>query len=166
MGDDVNSQASLSWSANASHAVHTATPNWRGVRRYVHYAMCLKQVWNDKHASFRYELEIYFNQISFSIASGEARPGFASLVKSLSKETLELANENSLASTTHAIKAGGQLACYAAIAMTTIGTRLVHFVHRSPLLFLPFQQDMCWFAYMYAFSVETHVAMSFYCLHY
>ena len=58
--------------------------------------------------------------------SGEARPGFASLVKSLSKETLELANENSLASTTRAIKAGGQLACYAAIAMSTIGTRLVH----------------------------------------
>lgn len=68
----------------------------------------------------------WFNAIFPSIASGEARPGFASLVKSLSKETLELANENSLASMTRAIKAGGQLACYAAIAMTTIGIRLVH----------------------------------------
>ena len=82
---------------------------------------------------------MYFNQIFLYIASGEARTGFASLVKSLSKETVELANENSLASTTHAIKAGGQLACYAAIAMTTIGTRLVN---RSPLFFLPFQQDV------------------------
>ncbi|KAJ7394035.1 Ectopic P granules protein 5 [Desmophyllum pertusum] len=55
-------------------------------------------------------------------ASGEAGPGFASLVKSLSKETLELANENAFSSMTHAIKARGQLACYAAIAMTNIGT--------------------------------------------
>ncbi|CAH3172967.1 unnamed protein product, partial [Porites evermanni] len=55
-------------------------------------------------------------------ASEEAGPGFSSLVKSLSKETLELVNENVLASMIHAIKAGGQLACYAAMAMTTIGT--------------------------------------------
>lgn len=57
------------------------------------------------------------------IASDEAGTGFASLVKSLSKETLELANENALASMTHAIKAGGPLACYAAIVMTNVGTR-------------------------------------------
>ena len=67
------------------------------------------------------------NELIFPfIASGEAGPGFASLVKSLSKETLELANENAFSSMTHAIKARGQLACYAAIAMTNIGTRLVH----------------------------------------
>ena len=83
---------------------------------------------NTLHAS-RFEVikQVTFINVIFpSIASGEARPGFASLVKSLSKETLDLANENSLASTTRAIKAGGQLACYAAIAMTTIGIRLVH----------------------------------------
>jgi len=55
-------------------------------------------------------------------------------VKSLSKETLELVNENSLASMTHAIKAGGQLACYAAIAMTTVGARLVY----TPLIYYSF----------------------------
>lgn len=52
----------------------------------------------------------------------EESPGFSSLVKSLSKGTLDLAFENALTSMTHAIKAGGQLACYAAIAMTSIGT--------------------------------------------
>lgn len=67
--------------------------------------------------------------LSLSIlASEEAGPGFSSLVKSLSKETLELVNENVLASMIHAIKAGGQLACYAALAMTTIGTRLVKII--------------------------------------
>lgn len=71
-------------------------------------------------------------------------------MKSLSKETLELANENSLASMTHAIKAGGQLACYTAIAMTTIGTRLVHF----SLLFFPFQYGRP--VLIYAFSLEKH----------
>nr|XP_058943375.1 ectopic P granules protein 5 homolog [Pocillopora verrucosa] len=55
-------------------------------------------------------------------ASEEGGPGFASLVKSLSKETLVLPNESSLSSMTHAIKASGQLASYAAVAMTTIGT--------------------------------------------
>ena len=44
-------------------------------------------------------------------------------MKSLSKETLVLPNESSLSSMTHAIKASGQLASYAAVAMTTIGTR-------------------------------------------
>ena len=145
MGNDVNSQASPSWPANASHAVHTETPKWRGVRRYVQYAICLK-VWHDKLASFN--LEIYFNLISLSIASGEACPGFASLVKSLSKEPLELANENSLASTTHAIKAGGQLACYAATAMTTISTRLVY---RS-LVYFSVKHVL-----IYTFAVEKHI---------
>lgn len=56
-------------------------------------------------------------------ASEEGGPGFASLVKSLSKETLVLPNESSLSSMTHAIKASGQLASYTAVAMTTIGTR-------------------------------------------
>ena len=82
--------------------------------------------------------------------SGEARPGFASLVKSLSKETLELANENSLASTTHAIKAGGQLACYAAIAMSTIGTRLV----LTSLHYFSSFSIMHVLIYMYPFAME------------
>lgn len=55
----------------------------------------------------------------------EESSGFCSLVKALSKETLVLSFENALTSMTHAINAGGQLACYAAIAMTSIGTRLV-----------------------------------------
>lgn len=71
----------------------------------------------------------------------EESSGFSSLVKALSKETLVLSFENALTSMTHAIKAGGQLACYAAIAMTSIGTRLVSAL---PTLSTIHFEGFCW----------------------